>query len=97
MAKYEFWHDLPAQHATEHPPRGSGRVLSAESMRIKIQREIYDLTNGRPGGNLRVVLHPTLAEAIRHRQADIEENIHRSLKIQADAQLAWEDYKIVLE
>ena len=76
---------------------GSGRVLSAESMRIKIQREIYDLTNGRPGGNLRVVLHPVLAEAIRARQTDIEENIHRSLKIQADAQLAWEDYKIVLE
>ncbi len=76
---------------------GSGRVLSAESMRIKIQREIYDLTNGRPGGNLRVVLHPVLAESIRYRQQDIEENIHRSLKIQADPQLAWEDYKIVLE
>lgn len=76
---------------------GSGRVLSAESMRIKIQREIYDLTHGRPGGNLRVVLHPVLAEAIRRRQQDIEENIHRSLKIQADPQLAWEDYKIVLE
>ncbi|WP_176778088.1 Rne/Rng family ribonuclease [Candidatus Avelusimicrobium faecicola] len=76
---------------------GSGRVLSAESMRIKIQREIYDLTNGRPGGNLRVVLHPVLAEAIKQKQADIEENIHRSLKIQADPQIAWEDYKIVLE
>ncbi|MBQ8032354.1 MAG: Rne/Rng family ribonuclease [Elusimicrobiaceae bacterium] len=76
---------------------GSGRVLSAESMRIKIQREIYDLTSGRPGGSLRVVLHPVLAEAIRRRQEDIEENIHRSLKIQADPQLAWEDYKIVLE
>ncbi len=76
---------------------GSGRVLSTESMRIKIQREIYDLTNGRPGGSLRVVLHPALAESIRHRQTDIEENIHRSLKIQADPQLAWEDYKIVLE
>ena len=76
---------------------GSGRVLSAESMRIKIQREIYDLTSGRPGGNLRVVLHPLLAEAVKQKQADIEENIHRSLKIQSDPQLAWEDYKIVLE
>ena len=76
---------------------GSGRVLSAESMRIKIQREVYDLTNGRPGGTLRVVLHPVLAEAIKQKQADIEENIHRSLKIQSDPQLAWEDYKIVLE
>ena len=76
---------------------GSGRVLSAESMRIKIQREIYDLTNGRPGGNLRIVLHPTLAEAIKNHQNDIEQNIRRVVKIQADAQLAWEDYKIVLE
>ena len=76
---------------------GSGRVLSAETMRIKIQREIYDLTNGRPGGNLRVVLHPVLAESIKQRQEDIEQNIHRTLKIQADPQLAWEDYKIVLE
>jgi len=76
---------------------GSGRVLSAESMRIKIQREIYDLTNGRPGGNLRIVLHPILADAIKQRQQDIEQNIHRTLKIQADPQLAWEDYKIVLE
>lgn len=76
---------------------GSGRVLSAESMRIKIQREIYDLTNGRPGGSLRLVLHPLLAEEIKGKQYDIEQNIHRSVKIQADPQLAWEDYKIVLE
>lgn len=76
---------------------GSGRVLSAESMRIKIQREIYDLTSGRPGGNLRIVLHPALAEAIKNHQSDIEQNIRRQVKIQADAQLAWEDYKIVLE
>lgn len=76
---------------------GSGRVLSAESMRIKIQREIYDLTNGRPGGSLRLVLHPLLAEEIKCKQYDIEQNIHRSVKIQADPQLAWEDYKIVLE
>ena len=55
------------------------------------------MTNGRPGGNLRVVLHPLLAEAIKERQADIEENIHRTLKIQSDPQLPWEDYKIVLE
>jgi len=76
---------------------GSGRVLSAESMRIKIQREIYDLTHGRPGGNLRVVLHPALADRIRPQQSIIEQNIHRSMKIQADPQMTWEDYKIVLE
>lgn len=84
---------------TEECPQchGSGRVLSAESMRINVQREIYDLTQGRPGGNLRVVLHPILADYIRQKQAMIEQNIHRSIKIQADPQIAWEDYKIVLE
>ena len=84
---------------TEECPQchGSGRVLSAESMRIKIQREIYDLTQGRPGGNLKVCLHPLLAETLRSKIDAMERNVHRSVKIQADAQLPWEDYKIVLE
>jgi len=84
---------------TEECPQchGSGRVLSDESMRIQIQREIFDLTQGRPGGNLRLVVHPLLADYIRQRQSVIEQNIHRSLKVQADPQIAWEDYKIVLE
>jgi len=84
---------------TEECPEchGSGRVLSSESMRIKIQREIYNLTLGRPGGNLRVVLHPMLADGMRQKQESIERNVHRSIKIQSDPQLAWEDYRIVLE
>jgi len=84
---------------TEECPecRGSGRVLSCESMRIKIQREIHNLTMGRPGGNLRVVLHPILAESIKQKQDVIERNVHRSVKIHSDPQLTWEDYKIILE
>ncbi|MFA5162623.1 MAG: Rne/Rng family ribonuclease [Elusimicrobiales bacterium] len=84
---------------TEECPEchGSGRVLSAESMRIKIQREIRNLTSGKPGGALRVVLHPMLAESLRSRHEVIERNIHRSMKIQADPQLTWEDYRIILE
>ncbi|MDR0953319.1 MAG: Rne/Rng family ribonuclease [Elusimicrobiota bacterium] len=84
---------------TEECPQchGSGRVLSSESIRIKIQREIYDLTQGRPGGNLRLIVHPLLADYIKQKQSAIEHNIHRSLKVQTDPQLAWEDYKIVIE
>lgn len=84
---------------TEECPEchGSGRVLSSESMRIKIQREIRNLTLGRPGGNMRIVLHPMLAETMRARQEQLERNVHRSIKIQADPQLTWEDYRIVLE
>jgi ribonuclease G len=77
--------------------QGSGRVLSAETLRIKIQREIFELTGGRPGGSIRVLLHPSVAEAFRGQHAVIEKNVQRSVKIQTDPQLMWEDYKIILE
>ena len=76
---------------------GAGRVLSAESLRIRIQREIHDLTQGRPGGQIRLQLHTQLAEAFKEDQAVIEKNVHRSIKIQADPMLSWEDYRIILE
>jgi ribonuclease G len=77
--------------------RASGRVLSSETLRIKIQREIFELTGGRPGGSIRVLLHPAVAEAFRGQHAIIEKNVQRSVKIQADPQLMWEDYRIILE
>jgi len=80
-----------------HECRGSGRVLSVESLRVRIQREIFELTQGRPGGSVRIVLHPELAEAFTGRQEAIEKNVHRSVKIAADPHLDWEDYRIILE
>jgi ribonuclease G len=77
--------------------RASGRVLSSETLRIKIQREIYELTGGRPGGSIRVLLHPNVAEAFRGQHSIIEKNVQRSVKIQTDPQLMWEDYRIILE
>lgn len=83
---------------TECPEcRGSGRVLSSETLRIKIQREIFEMTGGRPGGSIRVLLHADVAEAFRAQHLIIEKNVQRSVKIQADPQLMWEDYKIILE
>lgn len=76
---------------------GSGRVLSAESMRVRVQREIHELTRGRPGGNIRLVLHPQLADAFLAKQKLIEKNVHRSVKIAGDSNLQWEDYRIILE
>jgi len=76
---------------------GSGRVLSSESVRIKIQREIQNLTLGRPGGNLRVVVHPLLVDILKKRQDMMEKNVHRGIKIFSDPQLTWEDYRIILE
>lgn len=76
---------------------GSGRVLSSESIRIKVQRDIQNLTLGRPGGNLRVVVHPMLMEILKKKQALIEENVHRSVRLLSDPLLTWEDYRIILE
>lgn len=75
----------------------SGRVLSTETLRIKIQREIFEMTGGRPGGSIRVMLAPSVAEAFRQMQGVIERNVQRSVKVQSDPNLMWEDYKIVLE
>jgi len=84
---------------TEECPecRGSGRVLSSESIRIKIQRDIQNLTLGRPGGNLRVIVHPMLLEVLKKKQDLIEKNVHRSVRVLSDPMLTWEDYKIILE
>lgn len=77
--------------------KGAGRVLSGETIRIRIQREIFEMTGGRPGGQVRLLLHPQLAEVFRSQQAMIEKNVQRSVKVQGDPQLPWEDYRIVLE
>ena len=84
---------------TEECPEchGSGRVLSSESIRIKIQREIHNLTSGRPGGNLRVIVNPMLMEVIKKKQELIEKNVHRSVRLLSDPLLTWEDYRIILE
>ncbi|MBI5629646.1 MAG: Rne/Rng family ribonuclease [Elusimicrobia bacterium] len=77
--------------------KGAGRVLSSETLRIRIQREIYEMTAGRPGGQIRLQLHPGLAEVFRSQQALIEKNIQRSIKINGEPMLPWEEYRIVLE
>ncbi len=84
---------------TEECPEchGSGRVLSSESIRIQIQREIHNITMGRPGGNLRVITHPILCEVLKKKVSMMEKNVHRSVKLASDPQLTWEDYRIILE
>ncbi|MEQ1919239.1 MAG: Rne/Rng family ribonuclease, partial [Elusimicrobiota bacterium] len=77
--------------------RASGRVLSVETLRIKIQREIFEMTGGRPGGSIKVSLHPSVAESFRSQQPIIEKNVQRAVRIQSDPNLMWEDYHIVLE
>ncbi len=77
--------------------KGAGRVLSGETMRIRIQRELLNLTRGRPGGQARIMVHPALADFLREEQALLEKNVQRSVRIQGDASIGWEDYRIIIE
>lgn len=84
---------------TEECPQcgGSGRVLSIDSIRLKIQRDILNLTMGRSSGTIRIIVHPLVAEGLKAKQSLIEKSIHRSVKITSDPQLIWDDYRIIIE
>lgn len=84
---------------TEECPQchGSGRVLSVDSIRLKIQRDILNLTMGRSGGVIRIIVHPLVMEGLKSKQSLIEKSIHRSVKITSDPQLIWDDYRIIIE
>lgn len=84
---------------TEECPQchGSGRVLSIDSIRLKIQRDILNLTMGRNSGVIRIIVHPLVMEGLKNKQSLIEKSIHRSVRITSDPQLIWDDYRIIIE
>ncbi len=75
----------------------SGRVLSRESMFIKLKREILMLTHGRPGNILKLYLHPTVAQYFQERHQRLENFSKHKLNIHADPHLPWEEYRILVE
>lgn len=77
--------------------RGIGMVLSNESLFIKVKKEILKLTNGRPQGKMRLVLHPEVAAYFKERKEDLNRSINRECEIQMDGTLRYDDYKIIIE
>ena len=84
---------------TEECPQchGSGKVFSIDSLRLKIQRDIMNVTMGRNSGSIRIVVHPLVMEGLKAKQSLIEESVKRSVKITSDPQLIWDDYRIIIE
>ncbi len=76
---------------------GSGNVLSRESMYLKIQKEILEITQGRTEGRLKVTLPPGVGDFVQERQDRLEKIIKRPLTITIDPTLPWEDYRIVID
>jgi len=77
--------------------QGSGWVLSKESLYLKLRKEIMSITQGRADGHLKVYLNPEVSNYFKTNQARLERHLHRSVEIQPDLALPWENYKIVLE
>ena len=75
----------------------SGRVLSRESMFIKLKREMMLLTHGRPGNAIKLFLQPTVAQYFQERHQRLENFIKHKLIIHADPHLPWEEYRILVE
>lgn len=76
---------------------GSGKVLSIESLRIKIQRDIMNLTMGKTGGNMRIVVNPLVLDGLKDKLHLMEKSVNRNIKLVSDNQLVWEDYRIIIE
>jgi ribonuclease G len=75
----------------------SGRVLSRESMYLRVQKEVLELTKGRSEGRLKVTIHPEVGQFLKEHQERLEKIIKRPVEVLTDATLMWEDYRIVID
>ncbi len=75
----------------------SGRVLSRDSMYIRIKREILMMTHGHPGNQIKVALSPAVAEYFNERRSRLEHAVKHKLVITPDPTLPWEEYRILIE
>jgi len=75
----------------------SGRVLSRDSMYIRLKREILMLTHGRPGEHIKLFLSPPVAHYFQERHQRLENVVKHKLTINPDPNLPWEEYRILIE
>ena len=75
----------------------SGRVLSRDSMYIRLKREILNMTHGRPGNLIKLFLSPPVARYFEERHNKFENTIKHKLQIHPDPNLPWEEYRILIE
>ncbi|MFN0117543.1 MAG: ribonuclease E/G [Elusimicrobiota bacterium] len=76
---------------------GSGWVLSCDSMFLKIRKEIFEMTQGRTEGVLKISLQAAIAHYFKENKDRLEKQVGRTVEIIEDETLAWEHYRISLE
>lgn len=87
------------QLLTESCPEcdGSGRVLSPESMYLRVQKEIIEMTQGRAEGRLKVTVCPEVGTFLKDHRERLEKIVKRSVEVLTDIALPWEDYRILID
>ncbi|MDD5686833.1 MAG: Rne/Rng family ribonuclease [Elusimicrobia bacterium] len=76
---------------------GSGKVLSRETMAIKIKKEIIKLVTRGGEQPVRLIVHPDIAEIFDEEYVKkIEDKIGRKMNVEGNSQIHREDYKIIL-
>ncbi|MBI2118676.1 MAG: Rne/Rng family ribonuclease [Elusimicrobia bacterium] len=76
---------------------GSGMVFSNESIFIKVKKEVLKLTQGRPEGKLRIVLHPEVAAYFLERMEQLKKSVRRNFELEKDGTLPYDDYRLIIE
>ncbi|MBI4369313.1 MAG: Rne/Rng family ribonuclease [Elusimicrobia bacterium] len=80
--------------------QGTGRVLSKETIFLKVSRELNNMLEGRVVHVARVQLSPSLCNYFQEHEHRLESSLSArpgKIAIQEDAHLPWEQYKIILE
>ena len=75
----------------------SGRVLSRESMYIRLKRDILNMTHGHPGHEIKISLSSPVADYVNERKSRLENAVKHKLIVTADATLPWEEFRILIE
>ncbi|MFH1283938.1 MAG: Rne/Rng family ribonuclease [bacterium] len=76
--------------------KGSGKILSTQSMYIKIVKDIRHIVSGRTPPKIKIVLHPDMAQYFRERIPKIERNFRTKAEISENYRLPRQDYQIII-
>lgn len=80
--------------------QGSGRVLSKETIFLKVVRELNNLIGGRVVDLVRIQLPLSLVRYVKDNLSRLEKSLGArpaKIVVQEDASLGWEEYKLILE
>jgi len=83
---------------TEECPEcfGSGRIISQETLYLKIKKELSDLKNTLVSGKLRLRVHPNLLKYLQTHQEELKNIIGGEIELVSDLSLKHDEYQIIL-